>query len=59
MFFWSTTGQAVTSRSGAIVHRGPRMPTFSSWQKLMGRNSPRSTLASQAPFSFRARFEIS
>src|SRR2546426_1742308 len=53
MFFWPTTGEPVTSRSGAIMHPGPRMLTFSNWQKLMGQNSPRSTLASQALFSFR------
>lgn len=57
MFFWPTTGQPVTSRSGANMHRGPRMPTFSNWQKLMGRSSPHSTLASQAPFSFPLRLQ--
>src|SRR5205809_1503260 len=52
MFFWPTTGDPLTSRSGAFMHREPRMLTFSNWQKLMGRNSSRSTLASQALFSF-------
>ena len=57
MFFWTMTGQPLASRSGAIMHRGPQMPTFSNWLKLMGRNSPRSILASQARFSFRFRLQ--
>ena len=57
MFFWPTTGDPLTSRSGAFMHREPRMLTFSNWQKLMGRNSPRSMLASPAPFLFPLRLQ--
>ena len=57
MFFWPTTRQPVTSRSGAITHRGLRTPTFSNWQQRMERNSPRSTLAFQVPFSFPPRLQ--
>ncbi len=57
MRFWTTTVHPVASRSGAIMHRGPQMPTFCNWLKVMGRNSPRSIPASPARFSFPLRLQ--
>ena len=51
MPFCQTTGRPVVFPSGAIMRRGPRMPTSSNSLRLMGRSWPHSTRAFRAPFS--------